>query len=139
MSPRDAAIAGKKVLVVDDEPDVCESVRDVLAVCDVDIAHTEDGAREKLSRGSYDVVILDVMGVGGYELLEEFARSAPCIMLTARALTPDDLRTAIAKHAVLYLPKDEMPRIDEYVERAITPAGSWEWLLRRVDFTRWFR
>jgi len=147
---QDAILTGKRVLVVDDEADVREAVADVLARCAVDLAATHDEARAKLAANRYDVAIIDIMGVRGLELLEAFASTVPCIVLTAHALTPEHLERAKAHHALLFLPKDELGRLEEYVAkvttaRVLAPSpddaekGLWSWLLRRLDLSRHLR
>ena len=132
-------LKGKKVLVVDDERDICQVIVDELADCEVDTAETYDAAKAKLSKNRYDVVVLDIMGVRGYDLLSEFSSRAPCIMLTAHALSPQDLKTSMVGHAVLYLPKEELGRLDEYIAKVLlVKEPLWSWLFKRLDFTRWF-
>ena len=132
-------LKGKKVLVVDDERDICQVIVDELPHCEVDTAETYDTAKGKLSKNRYDVVILDIMGVRGYDLLSEFSTRAPCIMLTAHALSPQDLKTSMVGHAVLYLPKEELGRLDEYIAKVLLVKDPlWTWLFKRLDFTRWF-
>ena len=86
---RGADLSGKRVLVVDDEPDILDSARDVLAGATIETAGSEAEARRKLAEGGWDLVVMDIMGVRGLDLLEEFAGAsrAPWIMLTAHALT----------------------------------------------------
>ena len=43
----------------------------------------------------FDAVVLDIMGVDGHSLLARFATLAPCLMLTAHALTPEVPRIAV--------------------------------------------
>lgn len=132
-------LEGRRVLVVDDEPDVCDMVAEVLVDCDVDAAYTYDEAKEKLSSQTYDVVILDIMGVKGHELLDLYGQEYPCIMLTAHALTPESLKTSVKGHARLFLPKEELPQLEEYVLKVIKSRKPlWPWLLAKLDFRRWF-
>src|SRR5262249_21439819 len=59
---------GKRVLVVDDEPDVCRFVGFELAECEVESATTADQARERFAQGGIDICVLDIMGVNGFDL-----------------------------------------------------------------------
>lgn len=128
-----------RVLVVDDEPDVCELVAEELANCQVDNAHSFDVAKGKLNSETYDVVILDIMGVDGHQLLELFGQKVPCIMLTAHALNSDTFQKSVEGKARLFLPKDEIHRLGEYVDKVLsTPKPLWRWLLKRFDFERMF-
>lgn len=132
-------LEGKRILVVDDEPDVCEMVAEVLSDCDVEDANSYQAAKSKLEAGTYDVVILDIMGVNGHELLDLFGQDFPCIMLTAHALTPESFKNSVGGHARLFLPKEELPNLEDYVLQVLkTKRALWPWLLEKLDFTRWF-
>ena len=133
-------LAGKRILVVDDEPDICEMIQDVLEGCTVDVAHSYEAGTEKLAAGNYDCVILDIMGVRGHDLLHAFGSKYPTIMLTAHALNVDALKDSVKGHAKLFLPKEELSRLEEYVERVLdAPKKSqWGWLLGKLDFRTWF-
>ena len=60
----------KKVLIVDDEPDVLETLKELLSMCEVTEATTFERAKELLETKVFDIAILDIMGVDGYRLLE---------------------------------------------------------------------
>jgi CheY-like chemotaxis protein len=110
-------LAGVRVLAVDDEPDILETIDDVLEGAAVTRAGSYDEAIAKLSDGSgYDLAILDIMGVDGMNLLAETVnRGIPTVMLTAHAMNKDTLKTAITKGALAYLPKEELARLDRFV------------------------
>jgi PleD family two-component response regulator len=59
-------LQGKKVLIVDDEPDVLDSLTDLLSTCMIDRASTFEEAKELLETYSYDVAVLDIMGVNAH-------------------------------------------------------------------------
>ena len=61
---------GKRILVVDDEPDVLESLEELLSMCDVEKAASFEEAKEALETRYFDMAVLDIMGVDGYKLLE---------------------------------------------------------------------
>ena len=42
----DDILAGKKILIVDDEPDVLEAVAEILEECDVETASSYESAKE---------------------------------------------------------------------------------------------
>ncbi len=107
-------LAGKRILAVDDETDVIESIEEILEDCKVDSANDYSTASQKIKRNLYDLVILDIMGVNGLQLLEEAVdRNFPTVMLTAHAITPEALVTSIRKGAISYLPKETLPDLDE--------------------------
>lgn len=106
----------KKVLVVDDEPDILETLEELLDTCLVDTAASYDEAIELLRTNEYDVAVLDIMGVKGYELLHVTNKiNIPSLMLTAHALTPDNLKLSIEKGADAYVPKDKLVDIPMYI------------------------
>ncbi len=61
---------GKRIIIVDDEPDVLGSLEDLLDMCRVTRASSFEPARELLENQYFDMAILDIMGVNGYELLD---------------------------------------------------------------------
>jgi DNA-binding response OmpR family regulator len=107
-------LAGKRILAVDDETDILESITDILQDSSVDCASTYESGSEKLKNNRYDLVILDIMGVNGLKLLEESVeRNFPAVMLTAHAMNPESLMACIQKGAISYLPKETLPELDE--------------------------
>jgi DNA-binding response OmpR family regulator len=129
-----ATLAGKRILVVDDEPDVGALVKVLLPKVRIELAHTYDDAREKLLHGSFDAVVLDIMGVDGYRLLDELALRCPCIMLTAHALSPQDLKKSMDFKAALYLPKDQLAHLEESLLKifeAVDRQSLWRWVVER--------
>jgi DNA-binding response OmpR family regulator len=88
----DDILKGKKILVVDDEPDVLESLKEILQECDVETASSYESAKELFERIEFDAAILDIMGVRGFDLLEiAIEKKIPALMLTAHGLNPDNL------------------------------------------------
>ncbi|MDP2862251.1 MAG: hypothetical protein Q8N95_05610 [Desulfobacterales bacterium] len=61
---------------------------------------------------TFDIAILDIMGVNGYELLA-LARQHQVIsvMLTARALSPEDVKKSIGPTIKSVLKKSKIPVI----------------------------
>lgn len=118
----------KVVLVVDDEPDVLDTVADILDVCLVTKAKDYDTARQYLMAYSYDFVILDIMGVNGFELLKiSVKRGFPTVMLTAYALTPEALEKSIRLGAVSFLPKEKMSQLDRYLADVVLGGNKPVW------------
>ena len=109
-------LLGKRVLVVDDEKDVLEQLIDLLQMCKIDAAASFEEARALLEAHPYDIAILDIMGVNGFELLKiAKSRNIPALMLTAKALNEKSLDESIKEGASYFVPKDEIDRIDMYV------------------------
>ncbi len=127
--PRDPDLAGVRILVVDDDLGVCQSLRDLLTQegCDVLVA---TGGREglaKLDTEAVDLVLSDVVmpDLDGHELFQEVRAShpgLPVVLMTAfhfdkdhiikrsklaglddvvykKPIDPQKLRTIIKRHA----------------------------------------
>jgi CheY-like chemotaxis protein len=106
----------KKVLIVDDEPDVLEVLEEILDMCKVTKAATFDEAKTLLEKNDFDLAILDIMGVDGYKLLNIAKhKKITAIMLTANALNPENLIKSIKGGADSYLPKEEMYHITTFL------------------------
>ena len=126
-------LAGKKILIVDDEPDVLESIVEILEECDVQTASSYESAKELFEKKDFDAAILDIMGVKGFDLLEiATEKKIPALMLTAHGLNPDNLVGSIKLGAKSYVPKEKMSEIDTYLkdifiaqERGIVKSGNW--------------
>lgn len=124
-------LTGKKILIVDDEPDVLETVVEVLHTCQLDTAGTFDTANELLQTREYDIVILDVMGVKGLHLLDiAVQRNLPPVMLTAPAMNPDYILQAMKRGAISYIPKEDLSFLDALLTELleIMSRGQSPWL-----------
>jgi DNA-binding response OmpR family regulator len=108
----------KKVLIVDDELDTIESLEELLEdTFIVTSASSFEEAVSCLKNNTYDAAILDIMGVRGYDLLEAtHTLGIPTLMLTAHALSPDNLKKSIEMGADAYIPKHKMVDISMYLE-----------------------
>ena len=107
---------GKKILIVDDEPDVLESVVELLDMCDTETASNFETAEKLLNQNDYDVAILDIMGVKGFDLLSiANEKKLPTIMFTAHAMSPQAFAKSLDGGAKAYIPKDKMSDIPSYI------------------------
>lgn len=141
-----ALLDGKRVLIVDDEPDILQVLEELLFMCDVVRASTFEEARELLEKEEFDVAVLDIMGVNGYRLLEICnSKGTTAVMLTAHAFTPDNLIKSIKKGADSYIPKDEISNIASFIndiieakEKGEDPWAKWQEKLPSSYFERRF-
>jgi len=107
---------GKKVLIVDDEADILEYLMELLDMCKVDRASSFEEAKELIETEFYHAAVLDIMGVKGYELLElANKKDIPALMLTAHAISKDNLKKSFEKGASYYVPKDEISQVDTFL------------------------
>ncbi len=133
---------GKKILAVDDEPDILEVLEEeILGTCPdctFDRATTYSAAAKMLETQTYDVVILDIMGVRGFDLLDlAISRNTKVAMFTAHALNPQALERSFKKGARAYIPKEKLGEIVPYLESILTTdyLPGWVYLLSKlVDF-----
>jgi DNA-binding response OmpR family regulator len=89
---------GKKVLLIEDEPNIIEAISFILSRDGWEVKTHANGhdAMEAVRRRAPDLIILDVMlpGKSGYDILGEIREDAdyaatPVLMLTARGQTRD--------------------------------------------------
>ena len=131
----DSLLKNKVILVVDDEPDVLETVEELLDMCLIHKATDYDTALQYLLSYTYDIVILDIMGVNGFELLKNtVARGFPAVMFTAHALSPESLKESIKLGAVSFLPKEKIADLRFYLEDVILAQGKpvWQKLFKKL-------
>ncbi|MBW1669323.1 MAG: response regulator, partial [Deltaproteobacteria bacterium] len=121
----------KKVLIVDDEPDVLEELGELLSMCEVAKASTFEEAKKMLETRPFDIAILDIMGVDGYKLLEiANQKKVIAVMLTAHALSPENIVKSFKGGAASYLPKEKMGDIVLFLNEIFW----WRWLERWASF-----
>ncbi len=133
-------LKGKRILVVDDEPDILETLEGLLSMCKVVKATTFLEAEEYLETQYFDMAVLDIMGVDGYQLLEIAKRKKVIpVMLTAHALSVEDTVKSYKEGAASYLPKDEMAHIVTYLTDILEARDKgqhfwWRWMDRMGSF-----
>src|SRR3984885_7219453 len=109
-----------RVLLVDDDRELCQMLTEYLSAEHFDVKSVHDGgdALEVLQASEFEILILDVMlpSVGGFDVLRKLGASyeTPILMLTARG---DDIDRIVGLElgADDYLSKPFNPR--ELVER----------------------
>ncbi|MBI5542573.1 MAG: response regulator [Deltaproteobacteria bacterium] len=126
--PEELALEGKLALVVDDDPDLCEFVRQVLTKAGCRVTSAQDGAAAlaAIAREIPDVVLLDIKmpRISGDEVLDVLARierHPPVIVMTAAKRARD---RALRHRNPYYLPKPFDPALlIATVETALEPTG----------------
>ena len=114
-------LEGKKILLVDDEPAILDTLEDLLPLCQVVKASNFNAAKDYLETRNFDFAILDIMGVDGYALLEiATGKGVTAVMLTAHALSPANIIKSYKEGAACYLPKEEMINIASFLEDIMT-------------------
>jgi len=104
-----------RILVIDDDEELCELLKDYLGPegFEVEAVHDSDKGIERALSNEHDFVVLDVMlpGVSGFEVLRSIRKSSgiPVLMLTARGEDVDRI-VGLEMGADDYLPKPFNPR-----------------------------
>ena len=131
---------GRRVLAVDDEPDVLKVLEEeILEACPdskFDKATTYEAAIKMLESQTYDVVVLDIMGVRGFDLLEvAIRRNFRVAMFTAHALSPEALKRSMEIGARAYLPKEKLGEIVPFLEDVLKYdyLPGWKRVLKRLE------
>jgi DNA-binding response OmpR family regulator len=110
-----AACSVQRILVIDDDVELCELLTEYLATdgCDVVAVHTGTRGVERALSGEFALVVLDLMlpGIEGYEVLRRIRlrSNIPVIMLSARGEQSDRIR-GLETGADDYVPKPFNPR-----------------------------
>lgn len=129
-------LEGKRILIVDDEPDVLETLQDMLSMCEIREASTFQDARELLETEPFDIAVLDIMGVRGYSLLGMAnEKNVIAVMLTGYALDPRNIVKSYREGAASYVPKDKMGEIDTFLNDILEAKEKgrhlwWRWINR---------
>lgn len=124
----DSPLTNKHLLVVDDESDILDMLTEELGMCLVDTASDYQTALQYIQNYTYDIVILDIMGVNGFQLLRDsVSKGFPTVILTAHAFSPESLKKSIKLGAVSYLPKESIPQIKLFLEDVVIGGGKPAW------------
>ena len=127
-------IEGRRILIVDDEEDVLEELIELLDMCKIDTASSFEEGKARLENEEYDVAILDIMGVKGFDLLEIAKKQKiPALMLTAHALTEESLKRSAEEGAAYFAPKEEMKNIHLFVADVIEAGDK-----KKNPWHKWF-
>lgn len=137
----ESILNGKRILAVDDEPDVLTVLEEEILVscpkCKIEKATAYEEAVNKLQSEILDIVILDIMGVRGFDLLDlAVKRNLPVAMLTAHALNPEALKQSIVKGARAYLPKEKLGEIVPFLEDVFLETNNlsgWAKLMSKLE------
>jgi len=127
-------IMGRKVLIVDDEKDILDVLTELLELCKIDRASSFEEAKDLMDRYDYDIVVLDIMGVKGFDLLEiAKEKGVPALMLTAHSLTEESLKKSAQEGAAYFVPKDEIEQIATFVADVLDAKDK-----KKNPWVRWF-
>jgi CheY-like chemotaxis protein len=122
---KESILDGKRILAVDDEPDVLDILEEEILTacpsCHFEKAPSYEKASELMITSNYDLVILDIMGVRGFDLLDlAVKRDFRVVMLTAHAFSVEALKRSFEEKARAYLPKEKLGEIVPFLEDVLS-------------------
>ena len=132
---KESPLSGKTILAVDDEPDVLDTLEELLDMCRVVKKSNYEDAVAYLNSEGPDLAILDIMGVNGFDLLQRsVAKKIDAVMLTAHAFSVEALKKSLDLGARAYLPKEKMADIVSFLEDVVTMEHreNWQRLFNRL-------
>ena len=136
---RESVLNGKSILAVNAESGVLEVIegelRKACSRCTFDKATTFYGASQLLASHTYDLIILDIMGTRGFDLLERAVlRKLPVAILTAHPITPEALKRPLKMMPAAYLPMEKLGEIVPFLETVFKQEylPGWKCLVDRM-------
>ncbi len=129
-------LKGKRILIVDDEPDVLDALEEILGMGEVVKAADFETAAGLMDSQNFDFAVLDIMGVDGYKLLQKANdKGILAVMLTAHALTVEDTVKSYQEGAASYVPKEKINELPQVLEDILEAKRRgkhfwWRWLDR---------
>lgn len=135
-------LKGKRILAVGDKPDILTLMEGkILGACPdcrLDRAATYQAAAKMMTAETYDVIILDIMGDRGLDLLDLAVRlNSQVAMFTGHDPDPNKLEIAFNKGARTYIPEENLEEIVPYLESILTNVyvqGRAYLLSKLIDF-----
>ncbi len=117
---------GPRVLVVDDEVDICKNLADILGDLGyaVDVAHEGEGALKLVRERPYDVALLDLKmpGMDGLTLYREIKalRAGTVAIIVSAYATSSTAEAALGAGAWKVLAKPvDLPKLMDFVDEAV--------------------
>lgn len=130
----DPLLSGKHVLVADDEPNIRQTIRDILTKhgCEVDVAKDGYEACTFLDQNSYDLVVSDIKMPyrNGYEIYaaaQRVNRQTPVVLMTGFGYDPSHSIVRASQEglaAVLFKPFKVEQFLEEVRKALASPAST---------------
>ena len=126
----------RKILIVDDDQDILDTLEELLSMSKVVKQKNFEEAANLLNSKRFDIAILDIVGVDGYELLSiANKRNILSVILTTQAFSVEDTGRTLKKGAPLFIPKEKMIEIEIYLNDILEARKEgenvwWRWMDR---------
>jgi CheY-like chemotaxis protein len=137
---KESILNGKSILAVDDESNVLvileEEILTAAPKCKFEKATTYQEATQKLESKNYDVAILDIMGVRGFDLLDlAVKRNLRFAILTSHDLNPSALKRSFEMKTRPYLHKERLGKIVPFLEDILTYGylPGWKHIFKKLE------
>jgi DNA-binding NtrC family response regulator len=119
-----------RILVVDDNPEFCQNLADILETEGCEVATAYDGfkALESVKQNGFDLVFIDIKmpvmnGVETFKKMKEIAPGTPVIMMSAYAVE-DLIKEALQEQAFGFLKKPvDFEKLYKLIEQATAKGG----------------
>jgi DNA-binding NtrC family response regulator len=130
-------LKGAQILAVDDEVDVLKRLEEALTGSGaiLDAAASYEEAVQKISSYTYGLVVLDLMGGRGLDLLQlAVVKNVPVVVLTAHEANAEVVNKSVVLGARGYLITDELNNVPSLLEGVLrsTNGASWKRGLERA-------
>lgn len=136
-APEASSLRGKSILMVDEEPALLEfletEIRHAFPSLRIQTAATYGEATTLLGSWTYDLVLFDITGTQGFDILTQAVNRPypiPALMLNAEALPPASLERALALGGHRCLSRENVRQIVPFVDGMM--KGNHEALWRRM-------
>jgi len=119
-----------RILVVDDNPEFCQNLADILETEGCEVATAYDGfkALESVKQNGFDLVFIDIKmpvmnGVETFKKMKEIAPGTPVIMMSAYAVE-ELIKEALQEQAFGFLKKPvDFEKLYKLIEQATATGG----------------
>jgi len=118
---KDSILNGKSILAVNDNPEILavleKEILQSCRKCTFDTATTFKEADQRLASFTYHLIIVDIMGDYGFDLLQRaLIKKIPVTTLTVRPFNLEALKRSFETNAISSLPKENLGEVVPLLE-----------------------
>lgn len=127
----------KKILLIDDDRELCEEISDVLQDEGyyVDKAHDGIAGMKLMEKGRYDILLLDlkIPGIDGYKILEDVKKSKNTVKVIVVTGSPAFKADA---HKKVFFNEEKKSRVLEMADGIVSKPFDIEELLDKIGIVK---
>jgi DNA-binding NtrC family response regulator len=129
---KDSILNGKSILAVNGDPQVLAVLRKkTLQSCPNCTFHTATAfkeAIERLASFTYHLIMLDIMGDHGFDLLERAViKKIPVTMLTVHPFNLESLKRSLETKGISFLPKEKLGEVVPLLQSLFAKSHLFHW------------